>query len=258
MLREFVEPLFRKYNVALALYGHNHSVQRHCAAYGGVCSVRSKALQNLTSSELQWLDSALDGGSRSPFGSGSGHALRSAGAKVFDLDADAGGWWDRTDDDIIDEAKGEVLEERVYLGAKDAVHMVIGTAGAGYTNNAKPQSQGGPEYNERFFYLHGFLHLSAPSPDVLRYQWVYSRTGQVLEVGTIVRSSAPKQKSPWEELSVGARAGIIAAACAGGLGLILIAYFVTRPRASGTKESEMAYAPIGSPDGYQSGSGASE
>jgi len=120
--------------VALALYGHNHSVQRHCAAFAGDCTLGSKALSNLTQHEINWLDSALDGGARSPFAAEDSSSLRSG---ALGPDADAGGWWDRNDDDVVDPSKGEVLEERVFLGAKDTVHMVIGTAGAGYTNNAK-------------------------------------------------------------------------------------------------------------------------
>lgn len=162
------------------------------------------------------------------------------------VESDANGWWDRNDDDVIDAAKGEVLQERVYLGAQDAVHMVIGTAGAGYTNNAKPVSEGGPEYNERFFYLHGFLHLTAPSPDVLRYQWVYSRTGQVLEVGTIVRSGAPPpgKHRGWEALSNAEKGGIVAAACVGGASLAALAFYFVRTRSEQTG-SDAAYAPIG-------------
>jgi len=42
MLVEHIEPLLVQYNVSLALYGHYHGMQRHCASYRGQCMHRSK------------------------------------------------------------------------------------------------------------------------------------------------------------------------------------------------------------------------
>jgi predicted phosphohydrolase len=35
LMRQHLEPLVWQYQVNLALYGHNHAVQRHSAAYDG-------------------------------------------------------------------------------------------------------------------------------------------------------------------------------------------------------------------------------
>ena len=58
------------------------------------------------------------------------------------------------------------------------VHMVIGTAGAGFSKNANNPS---PEWNEMFFYKWGYARLTALNSTNLAWEWVESESGIVFD-----------------------------------------------------------------------------
>ena len=60
------------------------------------------------------------------------------------------------------------------------VHMVIGTAGAGFTKNANDDDNK-PEWNEMFFYKWGYTRIIAINATNLSWEWVESSSGIICD-----------------------------------------------------------------------------
>ena len=65
-----------------------------------------------------------------------------------------------------------------FTDPQATVHMVIGTAGAGFTKNAIESK---PVWNEMYFYRWGYARVSALSATELSWEWVESSSGTVFD-----------------------------------------------------------------------------
>jgi hypothetical protein len=74
------------------------------------------------------------------------------------------------------------------------VHMVIGTAGAGFTKNSKSPS---PDWNEMWFYRWGYARVTAINSTYLDWEWVESSTGIVYDHMVITQTVDFQEKKGW-------------------------------------------------------------
>eukprot|EP00958_Prasinococcus_capsulatus_P018617 scaffold2195_cov430-Prasinococcus_capsulatus_cf.AAC.3 len=119
LLVQYIEPLLVQYNVTLAIWGHNHAVQRMCSCYRGACVQQST----------------------------------------------------HGDPDI-------------YENPPYPVHMVIGTAGAGFTKNAGGfGSNPNPPaaYVQHVFYEWGYAIVSVYNDSTLGFDFINSLTDEVTD-----------------------------------------------------------------------------
>lgn len=72
--------------------------------------------------------------------------------------------------------------------------MVIGTAGAGFTENARTPL---PEWNEMFFYKWGYARVVAHNSTYLTWEWVESSTGTVFDRMAISQITDFKRNPYW-------------------------------------------------------------
>ena len=116
------------------------------------------------------------------------------------------------------------------------VHMVIGTAGADFTNNTLVQP---PEWNELVFHEWGYARVTVPNETMLLWEWVNNTNGVVMD-RMIITQSYPIQswdiqptKQPTQEPNSDnskssshlLRDGTIAVVCLVLVALIVVAYF---------------------------------
>lgn len=81
--------------------------------------------------------------------------------------------------------RGEIVWWHESPGAP--VHMVVGTAGAGFTVNANVP---GPDWNELTFYEWGYARVVAESSELLTWEWVNAKEGQVRDKMAISKKAA--------------------------------------------------------------------
>ena len=74
------------------------------------------------------------------------------------------------------------------------VHMVVGTAGAGFTKNAVTPL---PDWNEMFFYKWGYARLTAHNSTNLSWEWVESESGTVFDRMAISQVTDFKANPHW-------------------------------------------------------------
>lgn len=74
------------------------------------------------------------------------------------------------------------------------VHMVVGTAGAGFTKNAVTPL---PEWNEIFFYKWGYARLTAHNSTNLSWEWIESESGTVFDRMAISQVTDFKENPHW-------------------------------------------------------------
>ena len=109
--------------------------------------------------------------------------------------------------------------------------MVIGTGGAFFTKNAVQNPP--PEWNELFFYEYGYAKVTATSPSELKWEWILSESNQVVDTLVITQSS--RSPSNDEDISDGAKAGIVIGVLAFVMGCsYALWYFRFRPPKSYT------------------------
>lgn len=73
------------------------------------------------------------------------------------------------------------------------VHMVVGTAGAAFTQTAiEPK----PEWNEMYMYEYGYARVTAVNATYLDWEWVHSMSGEVWDHMVITQSTDFTQ--PWK------------------------------------------------------------
>ena len=78
------------------------------------------------------------------------------------------------------------------------VHMVIGTAGAGFTENAVIPK---PEWNEMFFYKWGYARVTVYSSTELYWEWVEASSGIVFDRMSITQVTDFKDMPHWNVTS---------------------------------------------------------
>ncbi|KAA0153600.1 hypothetical protein FNF29_02988 [Cafeteria roenbergensis] len=147
MLIEHVEPLLVKYAVDVAVWGHNHVVQRLCKLRGGECVERS---------------------------SGEGHTYTKGGDGV--------------------------------------VHLVIGAAGASFSNNIHHPHL---EMTEFGAYVYGHSRMNFESDRRMTWQWIANEGGDVLDFMEIVNTAAPPQPPATPGTGPGTVAAIVGGSVAG-------------------------------------------
>jgi Iron/zinc purple acid phosphatase-like protein C len=81
-----------------------------------------------------------------------------------------------------------------FQNPRATVHMVIGTAGAGFTENAQTPR---PEWNEMFFYKWGYARVVAHNSTYLTWEWVESSSGTVFDRMAISQITDFKQNPYW-------------------------------------------------------------
>jgi Iron/zinc purple acid phosphatase-like protein C len=85
-----------------------------------------------------------------------------------------------------------------FTNPQATVHMVIGTAGAGFTENARTPR---PEWNEMFFYKWGYARVVAHNSTYLTWEWVESSSGNVFDRMAISQITDFKLNPYWPEPS---------------------------------------------------------
>ena len=88
-------------------------------------------------------------------------------------------------------SEGEV---HVFRNPQATVHMVIGTAGAGFTENAQTPR---PEWNEMFFYKWGYARVVAHNSTDLSWEWVESSSGTVFDRMAISQITDFSENPKW-------------------------------------------------------------
>jgi hypothetical protein len=82
----------------------------------------------------------------------------------------------------------------LFRDPEATVHMVIGTAGAAFTQNAFEPP---PEWNEQYFYKWGYARVTAVNASYLGWDWVESATGVVWDRMAITQSDDWAAKPKW-------------------------------------------------------------
>ena len=85
-----------------------------------------------------------------------------------------------------------------FVNPQATVHMVIGTAGAGFTENAKIPK---PEWNEMFFYKWGYARVTVYSSTELYWEWVEASSGTVFDRMSITQVTDFKEMPHWNVTS---------------------------------------------------------
>ena len=71
---------------------------------------------------------------------------------------------------------------RIFERPRATMHLVIGTGGAGFTQNcASAVGLQAPSFSERCFFQWGFLTVTAQSPTLIEFDWQDSSTGEIEE-----------------------------------------------------------------------------
>ena len=79
------------------------------------------------------------------------------------------------------------------------VHMVVGTGGAAFTENAVDPP---PDWNELSFYKWGYARVTAYNGSYLGWEWVESSSGSVIDRMAIVQSDNFSAKPKWTNAKV--------------------------------------------------------
>jgi hypothetical protein len=87
---------------------------------------------------------------------------------------------------------GEIIH--VFEDPQATVHMVIGTAGAGFTKNSKTPS---PDWNEMWFYRWGYARVTAINSTYLDWEWVESSSGIVYDHMVITQTTDFQDRNGW-------------------------------------------------------------
>lgn len=142
---------------------------------------------------------------------------------------------------------------RLFDKPTASLHMVIGTGGAGFTENCAtaPGKNGQPpSWDERCFYQWGFATITAVSGTHLQIDWTDSTTGVVAERVDLVQDLA----APWADAGAPASAAAPALAVAaivggtlGGLSLVALAAFVWLRQTAKTAAPVPAYSEMSNP-----------
>ena len=77
--------------------------------------------------------------------------------------------------EVLD-STGEIVH--TFFNPSATVHMVIGTAGAGFTKNAMENK---PKWNEMFFYKWGYARVTAINSTYLSWEWIESSSGIIFD-----------------------------------------------------------------------------
>ena len=83
--------------------------------------------------------------------------------------------------EVLD-STGETVH--TFFNPEATVHMVIGTAGAGFTKNAMEKK---PKWNEMFFYKWGYARVTAVNSTYLSWEWVESSSGIVFDRTALIQ-----------------------------------------------------------------------
>ena len=92
------------------------------------------------------------------------------------------------------EVKTEKGIVHTFDNPQATVHMVIGTAGAGFTENAVIPK---PEWNEMFFYKWGYARVTVYSHTELYWEWVEASSGNILDRMSIFQVTNFKEMPHW-------------------------------------------------------------
>lgn len=91
------------------------------------------------------------------------------------------------------DAHGEAIH--LYSEPQATVHLVIGTGGAGFTENADNSTKYPmPDWNEDFFYLHGYAVAKSVNATYLTWEWFEGINNKKQQYIVVTRSESTK---PW-------------------------------------------------------------
>lgn len=138
LMRDHLEPLLHAHGVDLAVYGHNHAMQRYCAANGGKCLARSSPQHTVSPSGM------------------------------------AGTW-------------------AVYDHPPTTVHVLVGSAGAGFSNNQETDPV--PAFVEVQDYWFGYINLEVANATHLFATFRDVTTGAIADKWAIFKA-APTPTTP--------------------------------------------------------------